>query len=148
MKLCLACSAGGHLSEMMQLEEFYRKHKHFFLTFRRADSASLAKKERVYFVACPRRNPVKFLLNFFQSLFVFLREKPDVVISTGADVAVSMCYIARLFGRKVIYIESFCRPYKPSVSGRLVYPIANLFIVQWKAVQKFYPKAIYGGSIF
>ncbi len=148
MKICLACSAGGHLSEMLNLEQFYRKHEHFFLTFKRADSESLARRERVRFVLRPGRNPVNTIINFAQSFLVFLKEKPDIVVSTGADAALATCWIAKLFGRKVVYIESFCRPYKPSVTGRLVYHIADLFIVQWKGVHKFYPKAKFGGWIF
>ena len=148
MKVCLACSAGGHLSEMLQLEEFYKKHSHYFVSFKRADSESLTKKEKIYFVERPARNPLLFFVNFFQSFKVFLKEKPDVIISTGADAALRTCYIAKLLGKKVIYIESFCRPFKPSVTGRFVYPIADLFIVQWKPVQQYYKKARFGGSIF
>lgn len=150
MKVCLACSAGGHLSEMLQLREFYGKkgRGHYFLTFKRADSESLVKKEKVYFVSRPGRNPFRTIANFFQSLKFFMREKPDLVVSTGADVAVASCYIAKIFGKKVVYIESFCRPFRPSISGRMVHAIADLFIVQWKPVKKYYKKAVYGGAIF
>lgn len=148
MKICLACSAGGHLSEMLQLESFYKKHEYFFVTFKRPDTESLAEKEKVCFVQRPARNPLFFLLNFFQSLSVFLKEKPDLIVSTGADAALSACWIARLLGKKIVFIESFCRPFKPGWTGKLVYPIADLFIVQWKQVQKHYPKSVYAGAIF
>ena len=145
MKICLACSSGGHLTELLQMEDAYRDYRHFFLTFRRKDSEELAKKERVHFVADPKRNPLGFAVNFLQSLGVFLTERPDAVISTGAGVAVPMCYIAKLFGKKVIFFESFCRIEKPSLSAKLVYPIADLFFVQWQGMKKFYPKAKLGG---
>lgn len=108
----------------------------------------MAKKEKVFFVRDPGKNPLNLLINIFQSLLIFIKQMPDVVLSTGAGVAVPICYIAKLFGKKVIFIESFSRVNKPSLSGILVHPIADLFIVQWKSLIKFYKKAVYGGSIF
>ena len=148
MKVCLTCSAGGHLSEILNLKPFYSKHEHYFVSFEREDSKSLAKEEKVFFVERPARNPIAFLKNFYQSWKILNREQPDLIISTGADVAFSTCLLGKLSGKKVIYIESFCRPFKPSITGRLVYYFADLFIVQWKQVWKYYPKAKFGGPIF
>ncbi len=147
-KICLAASTGGHLKEILQLKRFYKKHAYYFLTIKRPDGIDLSKREKVYFAKCPSRNPLNFIFNCFQSLFVLLKENPDVIISTGADVALATCYFGKLFGKKIIYIESFCRPIKPSVTGKLVYPIADVFIYQWKDLEKFYPKGEFGGSIF
>ena len=147
MKVCLACSAGGHLTEMTQLKKVYGKHKHFFLTFKRKDSEYLATKECVYFVRDTGRNILNSLINFCQSLGIFLKERPDVIISTGAGVAVPTCFLAKLFGKKLIFIESFCKVEKPSATGKLLYPITDLFIVQWKALLRFYPRAKHGGTI-
>ena len=107
LKICCASSAGGHLKELLMLEEAFRNTGHFFLTDKRLDSEELAKKEKTYFVACPRRNPAKLLLNFVQSFRVFLKEKPDAVISTGADTAVPICLIAKLFGKKLCSLKVF-----------------------------------------
>ena len=74
--------------------------------------------------------------------------KPDVVVTTGAHTAVAMCYIAKIFRKKVIYIESFANIETKTLTGRLVYPIADKFIVQWHSMLKLYPKAVYGGWIF
>ena len=79
---------------------------------------------------------------------LFLKFKPDVVVTTGAHTCVAMCYIAKLFRKKVIYIESFARRDSKSLSGKIIYPISNLFIVQWEEMLKFYPKAKYFGSIY
>ena len=133
---------------MLQLKEFYDKYEHYFVTFKRADSESLAKREKVHFVQRPGRNPVMALINFIQSLQLTLKEKPDLIIATGADASVASCLWGKLFRKKVIYVESFCRPSKPSISGRIVYKIADEFIVQWKEVWKYYPNAKFGGSIF
>lgn len=147
-KICLTCSAGGHLTELLQLRESWKGHQHFFVSDERLNAIDLAKKEKVLFVACPRRNPALLALNFLQSMGIFLREKPDFVVSTGADTAIPICLIARLFGKKVAFIESFCRVKEPSLSGKIMYGIANLFLVQWKENKKFFPKAEYAGSVF
>jgi len=148
MKICIAGSTGGHLLQLLQLKQTYSEFDHFFLTFKRPMSESLAKKEKVFFVKDPGKNPLNLLINTLQSLSIFIKQKPDVVISTGAGVAVPICYFAKMFGKKVIFIESFSRVDSPSLSGSLVHPIADLFIVQWKPLLKFYNKAVYGGSIF
>jgi len=148
MKICLACSGGGHLSELMQLEQFYKNKEHFFLTFSRPNSDGLAKIEKTYFVTDPKRNPIKLAMNFYQSFRVFLKEKPDLVLTTGAGVAFPVAIIAKIFGKKVVYIESFCRITEPSLSGKVFYHISDLFLVQWQEMKKFFPKAKYYGGVF
>ncbi|NAS89366.1 hypothetical protein C4E24_06475 [ANME-1 cluster archaeon AG-394-G21] len=148
MKLCLACSPGGHLAEIMELKEVYGRYNHFFVTYRSADTIELAKKEKVHFLDCPHRHPILTILNIFQSFMRFIKEKPDIVMTTGAGVALPMCYIAKLYRKKIIFIESFCRVKKPSLFGRLIYPIANLTIVQWEPLLGYYKGAEYGGPIF
>jgi UDP-N-acetylglucosamine:LPS N-acetylglucosamine transferase len=147
-KVCLACSAGGHLTELLQLEEAWKGKPHFFVSDKRLNAIDLAKHEKVYFLACPRRNPLKLVLNFGQSLGVFLKERPKVVVSTGADTAIPFCVIARLLGKKVLFIESFCRIKEASLSGKIMYRLANLFLVQWKQNKKFFPRAEFAGSVF
>lgn len=147
-KVCLACSAGGHLTELLQLEQAWQNTEHFFVSDKRLNAIDLAEKEKVYFVTCPRRNPLKLVLNFLQSIKIFLKERPNIVISTGADTAIPICLIARLFGKKVAFIESFCRIKEPSLSGKIMYKTATLFLVQWKENKKFFPKATFAGSVF
>lgn len=148
MKICCACSAGGHLSELTRLEKAYAGKEHFFLTDSRTDSIELAKAERTFFVLCPRKNPLRLFANFIQSLWIFLKEQPDAVISTGADTAIPFCLIAKFFGKKIVFIESFCRIKEPSLSGRIMYGKAGLFLVQWPENLEFFPKAKYAGSVF
>ena len=147
-KVCLACSAGGHLTELVQLEQAWKGQQHYFVSDKRLNAIDLSKREKVYFVACPRRNPVKAAVNLFQSLVIFLRERPDVVVSTGADTAIATCLIAKLFRKRVAFIESFCRVKKPSLSGKIMYMFSDLFLVQWKQNKSFFPKAVYAGSVF
>jgi len=147
MKVCLVASGGGHLKEISFIEGFYKKYNHFFVTFKRPNSISLAKKEKVHFIVDPERSPIKLIKNIIQSFKIIRREKPEVIISTGAGVAVPICYLGKLLGSKIIFIESFCRTQDPSVSGKLVYPISDLFIYQWKKLKEFYPNGVYGGLL-
>lgn len=75
-------------------------------------------------------------------------EKPDLIISSGAAVAVPFFYVGKLMGAKLVYIEIIDRLDKPTMTGKMVYPIVDAFIVQWEEMKKVYPKAINLGSIF
>ncbi|WP_102335479.1 PssD/Cps14F family polysaccharide biosynthesis glycosyltransferase [Salimicrobium jeotgali] len=152
-KLLLISSIGGHLTQLLQLEPLFSQYDYHIVTEKSAITKQMKKKHPVSFLVYGGRNyPVryifKFSFNILKSFFLFLRERPDVVITTGAHTAVPMCYIAKLFRKKVIYIESFAKTTSPNLSGRLVYPIADLFVVQWESMKKVYPKAVNGGSIY
>ncbi len=144
----MACSAGGHLTELTQVAEAYADQPHYFVTDRRVDSEEFARREKVFFVTCPRRNPLRLLLNFFESLHLVWREDPDVVISTGADTAFFTCLLGKIFGAKLVFIESFARITKPSLTGKLLYPFADKFFVQWPDLKADFPKAEFAGSVF
>ena len=105
--VCLACSAGGHLSEMLELRQFYKKHSHFFLTFKRTDSESLAKTEKVRFAALPGRSPLATVKCFLQCIKILKDEKADFVVSTGADIGLVACVAGKFLGKKIVFIESF-----------------------------------------
>ncbi len=147
LKICMASSAGGHLTELLQIKEIVEGYDSFFVTFKREDTEGF--DEKLYFIEDPKRNPFKLFKNFFQSLKIIIKERPDVIITTGAGVVVPLCYIGTVFSAKIIFIESFARITSRSLSGFFVYPIADLFFVQWKSVlSKYGKKAIYGGSVF
>lgn len=148
MTILLTCSAGGHLTEMRQLKPFYEKHPHFFVTFKRPDTESLAQKENVFFIERPARNPLKTIQAFLQAWNIVRTQKPKLVISTGADVTIPVCLAAKLNGIPVVFIESYCRPFTPGLSGCLASFFADRMIYQWSALKKEYPSGIYAGSIF
>lgn len=148
MKICLICSVGGHFKQMLKLREAWKNYDYFLVLMHKPIIDSFRRKEKVFLVTSPERNPLLFLRNIFESLYIFLRTRPDVVISTGAGVAIAMCYISKMFRRKVVYIEDWCIVEQPSVTGRVVYPIADLFIIQREHLKKFYPKAVFGGELF
>lgn len=151
-KIGLACSVGGHLTQIRQLESLYRNYDYFFFTEDVSLTRDMLKKQKAYYVHAIDRNRLNFpfllIYNVLYSLKVFLIEKPDVIISTGALSAVPICIWAKILQKKIIYIESFAKMDSPNLSGRILYRFADLFIVQWEKMLKFYPKAIYGGSIY
>ena len=89
-----------------------------------------------------------FIKNTILAIRILKKEKPDLIISSGAAVAVPFFYIGKLMGAKLIFIEVFDRYNKPTLTGKLVYPIADKFIVEWEEMKKIYPKSIDLGSIF
>ena len=109
----------------------------------------LLKDEKIYNCYYPTNRNLKNLIkNTILAIKVIKKEKPDLIISSGAAVAVPFFYIGKIFGAKLIYIEVFDRIDKPTLTGKLVYPITDKFIVQWDEMKSVYPKAINLGSIF
>jgi len=148
IKIALAASAGGHLNELLPLKKSWEGFDHFFVSDSRVNAIELSKKEKVYFVTVPRRNPLNLLINFFQALKIFLKEKPQIVITTGADVAVPFCLISKVFRSKIVFIESFAQIYKPSLSGKIMYHFSDKFYIQWEENKKFFPKGLFKGRVF
>ncbi len=149
MKVCFVCSSGGHLTHLYMLKPFWEAQERFWVTFDREDSRSLLAGETLYPCFHPTNRNIKNLIkNTILAWKLLRKEKPDLIISSGAAVAVPFFYLGKLFGAKTVYIEVFDRIYKPTVTGKIVYPVADAFIVQWEQLQKIYPKAINLGSIF
>lgn len=149
MKVCLVGSSGGHLTHLYMLKPFWENKERFWVTFDKEDARSLLEGEKMYPCYFPTNRNIKNLIrNTFVALKVLKKERPDVIISSGAAVAVPFFYLGKLFGAKLIYIEVFDRIYKPTLTGKMVYPIVDKFIVQWDEQKKAYPKAVNLGSIF
>lgn len=109
----------------------------------------LSNIEYMYPCYYPTNRSLKALIKNTKIAWKVLRkEKPDLIISSGAAVAVPFFYLGKLFGAKLVYIEVFDRIDKPTMTGKMVYPIVDKFIVQWEEQKEVYPKAINLGSIF
>lgn len=149
MKVCLVGSSGGHLTHLYLLRKFWEKEDRFWVTFQKEDAVSILKEEQIYPCYYPTNRNLKNLLkNTFLAIKILKKERPDLIISSGAAIAVPFFYIGKLFGAKTVYIEVFDRIDKPTLTGKLVYPITDKFIVQWEEMKKVYPKAINLGGIF
>ena len=148
-------STGGHLKELLQLESIFEKYDYNLVTEKTKSNLYLKDKykNRVHFLIYGTKDhiityPFKLLANCFKSLWLFFKLHPDYVVTTGVHTAGPMCCIAKLFGAKIIYIETFANICTKTVTGKLLYPISDLFIVQWESMLKLYPDATYGGWIF
>lgn len=149
LKICLVGSSGGHLTHLYLLKEFWDKQDRFWVTFDKEDARSILSNEKIYPCYFPtNRSIINLIKNTFLAYKVIKKERPDVIISSGAAVAVPFFFIGKLFGAKTVYIEVFDRVDAPTLTGRIVYPISNVFIVQWEEMKKIYPKAINLGGIF
>jgi len=152
---------GGHTVQMSILrEKLLKKLKLSYVTCREHKFSldtvknSLAPYETVREFFGSRTKDSGKLHDFFgtlvmtvQAFLLFIRDRLDAVISCGTSASVPLSYVAKLFGKKVIFVETRSRTEKLSGSGKLVYPIADIFFVQWKELQQQYPKTIYAGRL-
>ena len=149
LKVCLVGSSGGHLTHLYMLKPFWQDKDRFWVTFDKEDARSLLEDERMIPCYYPTNRSLKgFIINTRLAFKVLRKERPDLIISSGAAVSVPFFYVGKLLGAKCIYIEVFDRIDQSTMSGKMVYPIADKFIVQWEEMKKIYPKAINLGSIF
>ena len=150
-KLCFAASTGGHFEQLMMLRPLMGEYDSFILTEKTA--YSVAKEgDRVYYLSQVNRKEKSWLFamikNSFQSLGIFLKEKPDAIICTGVLAMIPMCLLCKLFGKKLIYLESFAKVTSPTETGKLLYKFADRFYVQWESMLEIYPNAIFLGGIY
>jgi len=149
VKICFACSSGGHLAQLYMLKPFWQDKDRVWVTFDKEDARSLLEGETLIPCYYPTNRSLKALIRNTRLAWKVLRkEKPDLIISSGAAVAVPFFYLAKLRKIKTVYIEIIDRIDKPTLTGRLVYPVTDRMIVQWEEMKKVYPKAICLGSIF
>ena len=154
-KLLFISSTGGHLSELQKLSPLFTKYEYTLVTERTKTNRSLKNKYKHhlhYLAYGTKDHPLTYffvvIYNIIKSLILYFIIRPDYIITTGAHTAVAMCYIGKLFGSRIIYIETFANIETKTLTGKLVYKIADKFIVQWPTMLKLYPKAIDGGWIY
>lgn len=149
MKICFVGSSGGHLFHLYLLKPFWQDKERFWVSFDKENVRSLLEGERMYFCFSPSNRSIKALMiNTYRAIKILVKEKPDLIISSGAAPAVPFFWIGKLMGAKTIYLEVYDRIDKPTLSGKLCYPVTDRFIVQWEEMKQVYPKAINLGRIF
>jgi beta-1,4-N-acetylglucosaminyltransferase len=147
-RICIACCPGGHLVQAKQLAPVYEKYEHFYVTHKGGVSDKMEKTARVRTVPdFLRYNPLSWFMGAVSSVYVASVERPDIVITTGAGAVVFFCIFAKMFGAKLIYIESMAKVKTPTLSAKLLYPFADLFVVQWPGLLKYFPRAKYLGRL-
>ena len=154
-RVMFIASTGGHLNEMMQLKELFDKYDSYIITEKTKSNVSLKNKykNKISYLVFGTKDfmltyPFKLLYNCFKSVFLYLKVHPDYIVTTGAHTAGPMCCIGKIFGSRIVYIESFANMSTKTITGKLLYPIADKFIVQWESMKELYPDATFGGWIF
>lgn len=151
VKICFISSSGGHFEQLMMLKPLMDKYKSFIVTEKTNYKVSRGNRT-IYYLDQVNRNEKLFVLkmikNSLKTLKIFIKEKPDVIITTGVLSAIPMCIIGKIFRKKLIYIESFAKVNTPTLTGKLIYKFADQFYVQWRDMLKIYPEAIYRGGIY
>lgn len=145
-ELCVVCSAGGHLSEALSAIKQVEADT-FIVTKNDKHVAGRIKSYDHFFINDPHTSLLGFFINSLRSLFIFSVQRPAIVLSTGSGIALALCILGKLYGSKVIYIESGSRVVEPSKTGRFMYKYADVFYVQWKTMLKVYPRAVYTGRL-
>ena len=155
-RICFASSSGGHFEQLMCLkDDLMLKYPSFVVT----EETSGTKDTRnsrdidIYYLELINRKDRDFLRllikNTFRSYDILKKERPDIIITTGVLAVIPLCILGRfLFGAKLIYIESFAKTDTPTMTGRLMYRIADRFMVQWQSMLRVYPKAVYKGGLY
>lgn len=153
-KVMFIASTGGHLNELLMLKKIFTNYDYSLITeydkttknltnhFRNVDYLVYGTKDHLFSYI------FKFSYNILKSFLLFLKYRPKVIVTTGTHTAVPICYIAKIFGTKIVYIETFANIKTKTLAGKIIYPIADLFIVQWEEMLKEYPKAKFWGWIY
>lgn len=152
-KVLFVSSIGGHLTQLLQLKSLFEDYNYLLITEKSNVTENLKSKYNVkYYIYCNKKNFIKYffinVLNAFHSVYTFFVFRPNVIVTTGANTAVPLCYLGWFFRKKVIFIESYAKRNGKTLAGKLCYPIATTFIVQWESMLNFYPKAKYFGGIY
>lgn len=147
IKICLISSHGGHLRELLNVADYVNGEK-YFVTHRTLQTEELLQKQCHYFILYPYKSIIKYFINALQSIKHVVKEKPDMIISTGSGSVIPSILLCKIFLRsKIIYIESAANVVNPSRTGSFLYKYADLFLIQWPSLQIHYPKAVYCGLL-
>lgn len=146
-RILLVANPGGHLLQMLALEGAWKDLDQVWVTLHSADSRHLLADDEAVFAHGPTTRSIRNLIrNLLLAWRIVSRHDPDVILSTGAALAVPFFIVGRLRRRRLVYVESFTRVNRPALSGRLVYPLADAFFVQWRRSAQL-RRARYVGSV-
>ena len=148
MNICLAASAGGHLSQLLKLSDSWKGCDVFCVTTSKVVKNELQAHGKVYIVReCNRKHPLRLMKTMLQCARIIIRQRPFMVISTGAAVGCITCFLAKITGARIVWIDSITNIEKLSLSGRMVRLIADLFLVQWPGLTQKYTDVEYAGAL-
>jgi beta-1,4-N-acetylglucosaminyltransferase len=143
MKILLVASAGGHLAQLLTLRSWWSRYDRHWVTFNQRDAVAALDEEQVTWAHFPvTRNIPNAVRNLGLAVRTMRRERPDVVVTTGAGVSLPFFVIARFLRIRTVYIEVFDRIDSPTLTGRLSYPLSDAMCGQWPAQRALYPEAV------
>ena len=151
-KVIFAASSGGHLTELLKVQELFKEYDYLLVTEMTDVTRDLKDKYNIKYVDYgPNKNKIVYWWTIFKNLAkaigIVAKFRPDTIVSTGAQVGGFFCYIGKFFGAKVVYIETMAKIKELSGTGHNVYKIADKFYVQWKSLEEKYEKAEYIGRL-
>jgi UDP-N-acetylglucosamine:LPS N-acetylglucosamine transferase len=153
VRICFMASGGGHFRELCDLTSLAERYDHVLIS---------TEVNKALAEACPfqhvyqinevgqglwRRSPIKVLGTFWRVLRILRRERPNLVISTGAGIAVPGFIAAKLLGIRTVYIETYARIESLSLAGKICYHLADRFLVQHTGLASRLPRAVYAGTL-
>ncbi|WP_282054001.1 PssD/Cps14F family polysaccharide biosynthesis glycosyltransferase [Maribacter luteus] len=153
-KLILISSVGGHLEQLLGLNKIIEKYDTYIVTETNSTTIKMrANSTKIFLLPYISRNYLySFIVNYFKLLIgtvkIYNKVRPDIIVTTGTGCTIPMCFLGKLMGSKVIFIETFARVRSKTLTGKICYYIADVFIVQWKELKNIYPKAVYLGHIY
>lgn len=152
-KICFAASSGGHYEQILMLKPLMQKYDSFVVTEKTPYNKNVSEKDfTTYYLKQVNRKELRgifyIIINTLKSINILIKERPNIIITTGVLAIIPLCLLAKLMGTKIIYIESFAKVESPTLTGKLMYKFADQFYVQWPTMLKIYPKAIYKGGIY
>lgn len=148
-RVLLVCSSGGHLAQLLALRPWWAEHDRTWVCFDTPDALGALRGERLVRCHHPTtRNAANLVRNLVLALGTLRAERPDVIVSDGAGVAVPFFWLGRLFGARTVYLEVYDRIDSSTMTGRLVGPVTDLFLVQWDAQLASYPDAVVAGPVY
>lgn len=151
MKICAGASAGGHMNQLLRLLKYagtWPVQPSFYVTTLQEVATKLSKRGRVFLIGeYNRHKPLTALRSLFLCIHIAFKERPDVVITTGSMPLALFCFSAKIFGARIVWIDSIANIEKFSMSGRFVYFFADLFLTQWPNLVEDNSKAEYVGAI-
>jgi UDP-N-acetylglucosamine:LPS N-acetylglucosamine transferase len=148
LRICLAASAGGHTSQLLKLTGSWNGYETFYVTTTQVVRDKLSKFGSVYVVGeCNREHPIRVLKVLLRCIRIIFKERPDVVISTGAAAGCMLCFLGKMLGARVIWIDSITNVERISLSGRMIRYIADLFLVQWPELAQKHRNVEYVGEV-
>lgn len=145
--ICLVSSSGGHWEQLQKLYPLVKKYDGFLVT----EKTNFPARAHYFMIQTDLKDKLmipKMIVNAIRSVLIWIKERPDFVVTTGTMVAYPFYLLSVIFHKKFIFIETFGRADMPTVAGKKMEKHSDLFIVQWESQVKHYKKAVYGGCLY